>query len=122
MGRNVNFVDKFTNHECPAFRQECHKCKKKNHWASCCMTKKVHKASTKSDDNFLLETVEAELKEKSTEALAILKTNNKKMKVKLETDAEVNVVLMRVFKQIEEQKQSSVDMVEEIFQEEERSR
>ena len=80
------------------------------------MAKKVHKASTKSDDNFLLETVEAELKEKSTEALAILKTNNKKVKVKLETDAEVNVVSMRVFKQIEEQKQSSVDMVEEIFQ------
>ena len=116
MGRNVNFADEFTNHECPAYGQECHKCKKKNHWTSCCMAKKVHKASTKSDDNFLLETVEAELKEKSTEALAILKTNNKKVKVKLETDVEVNVVSMRVFKQIEEQKQSSVDMVEEIFQ------
>ena len=25
---------------CPAYGQECHNCKKKNHWASCCMTKK----------------------------------------------------------------------------------
>ena len=25
--------------ECPAHGQECLKCKKKNHWASCCMTK-----------------------------------------------------------------------------------
>ena len=40
--------------ERPAYGQECHKCKKKNHWASCCMTKKVHEASTKSDDDFVI--------------------------------------------------------------------
>ena len=88
--------------ECPAYGQECHKCKKKNHWRSCCMTKKGHEASTKSDDDFMIETVEAALKEKSTKALAILKINNKKVKVKLDTGAEVNVMLMRVFKQIED--------------------
>ena len=83
------------------------------------MTKKVHKASNKSDDDFVIETVEAALKEKSAEALAILKINNKKVKVKLNTGAEVNVMPMRVFKQIEDghvkmerKKQSSVDMVE----------
>ena len=82
MGRNVNIVGEFTNQECPAYGQECHKCKKKNHGASCCMKKKVHEESTKSGDNFVIETVEAALKEKSTEALAILKINNKKVKVK----------------------------------------
>ena len=66
------------------------------------MTKKVHEASTKSDDDFVTETVEAALKENSTEALAILKINNKKVKVKLDTGAEVNVMLMRVFKQMED--------------------
>ena len=31
-----------TPRECPAYGQECHKCKKKKHWGSCCMKKKVH--------------------------------------------------------------------------------
>ena len=50
----------------------------------------------------MIETVEAALKEKSTKALAILKINNKKVNVKLATDAEVNMMLMRAFKQIED--------------------
>ena len=41
---------------------------------------KGHKASTKSDDDFVIETVETALKEKSTETLAIMKFNNKKVK------------------------------------------
>ena len=65
------------------------------------MTKTVHKALTKPDDDLVIETVEAALKEKSTEALAILKINNKKVKVKLDTGAEVNVML-RLLKQIED--------------------
>ena len=65
------------------------------------MTKTVHKPSTKPDDDLVIETVEAALKEKSTEALAILKINNKKVKVKLDTGAEVNVML-RLLKQIED--------------------
>ena len=55
------------------------------------MTKKIHEASTKSDDKFVIETVEAVLKEKSTEALAILKINNKKVKVKLDTGADESI-------------------------------
>ena len=50
----------------------------------------------------MIETVAAALKEKLTEALAILKINNKKVKVKLDTGAEVNVMPMRVFKQIKD--------------------
>ena len=29
MGRNVNFLDKFANQECPAYGQECHKSKRR---------------------------------------------------------------------------------------------
>ena len=49
----------------------------------------------------MIETVEAALKQKSTEALDILRINNKKVKVKLDSGAEVNVIPMRVFKQRE---------------------
>ena len=66
------------------------------------MAKKIHEASTKSDDDLVRKTVEAVLKENSTEALAILKINNKKVKVKLDTGAEVIVMPMSVFKQIED--------------------
>ena len=41
--------------------------------------------------------IEAALKEHSAEALAILKINNKKVKVKSDTGADVNVMQMRVF-------------------------
>ena len=82
MRRNVNFVDKKTHkpRECLTYGQKCYNCKKKDHWASCCTTEKIHKVSTKSDDDFVIETVETALKEKSTEALAILKFNIEKVK------------------------------------------
>ena len=66
------------------------------------MKKKIHEASTKSDDDFVIETVEAELKEKSTETLGMLKIKNKTVKVKMNTGAEVNLMPIRVFKQIED--------------------
>ena len=50
----------------------------------------------------MIETVEAAQKEKSTKVLAILKINNKEVKVKLAADADVNMMLMRAFKQIED--------------------
>ena len=58
------------------------------------MTKNIHKASTKSDHDFVIETVEASMKEKSREALAILKISNKKVMIKLDTGAEVTVMPM----------------------------
>ena len=42
------------------------------------MTKKVHKASTKSDDDFVIETVEEPLEKKSTEAIAVLISTTRK--------------------------------------------
>ena len=44
------------------------------------MTKKAHKSSTKSNDDFLIEVVEAtqKKKEKSAEVFAIYRINNKR--------------------------------------------
>ena len=55
------------------------------------MKKKIHEASTKSDDDFVIETVEAELKEKSTETLGMLKIKNKTVKVKMNTGADKSI-------------------------------
>ena len=86
--------------ECPAYGQECHKCKKKNHWANCCQTKKVHEASAAPSADFVIEEIGSNIEKKATEAFRILKINNKKVKVKLETGAEVNVMPLRVYEQI----------------------
>ena len=86
--------------ECPAYGQECHKCKKKNHWVNCCQTKKVRKASAAPSSDFVIEEIGSNIEKKATEVFRILKINNKKVKVKLDTGAEVNVMPLRVFEQI----------------------
>ena len=60
------------------------------------MTKKVHEASSKYDDDFAVESVKAALKEKSTEALVILNINNKKVKVNQDIGAEVTVMQKQI--------------------------
>ena len=87
--------------ECPAYGQECRKCKKKNHWASCCYTRKVHEASAEPTEDFVIEEVETSKEKKATEAFVILKINNKKVKVKLDTGAEVNVMPLCVYEQLQ---------------------
>ena len=66
------------------------------------MKKKIHEASTKSDDDFVIETAEAALKERSTETLGMLKIKKKTVKIKMNTAAEVNLIPIRVFKEIED--------------------
>ena len=51
-------------------------------------------------DDFVLEEVRTSKEKKATEAFVIVKIKNKKVKVKLET-AEVNVMPLRISKQIE---------------------
>ena len=59
MGRNVKFCGRIHKpRECPAYGQECRKFKKKNHWASCCYTRKVHEASAEPTEDFVIEEVE----------------------------------------------------------------
>ena len=91
--------------KCPAYGQECRKCKKLNHWASCCNTKFVQEAST-SEETYLIEAVSSNTTEKINhkEATVILKINNKMVKAKIDTGAEVNVMPKRVFDQLTERR------------------
>ena len=106
--------------ECPAYDQICRKCKKKNHWASCCRSKKIHEATKEDYDDddddydydydyddydFLIEQVTIDERQqldrnKQTEAFAVIRMNGKRVKVKLDTRAEVTVMPLRVFSQI----------------------
>ena len=52
-------------------------------------------------DDFVLEEVRTSKEKKATEAFVTVKIKNKKVKVKLDTGAEVNVVPLRISKQIE---------------------
>ena len=49
----------------------------------------------------MIEEVETSKEKKATEAFVILKINNKKVKVKLDTGAEVNVMPLRVYEQLQ---------------------
>ena len=101
-GRKCNFCGRIHKpREYPEYEQECHKCKKKNHWASCCYTKKIHQASAGPSDDFVIEEIASSMVKKATEAFVIVKINNRKVKVKIDTGAEVNVMPLRVFEQIE---------------------
>ena len=85
----------FKLRECPAYGQECCKCKK-NHWANCCYTRKVHEASTALSNDFLLEEFTISKEKKVTEAFVIGKINSKKVKAKLDNGVEVNVIPLQI--------------------------
>ena len=92
---------------CPAYGQICRKCKKKNHWASCCRSKSINEATKENydDDDFLIEQVtiderRQQERNKQTEAFAVIRMNGKRVKAKLDTGAEINVMPLRVFNQI----------------------
>ena len=92
---------------CPAYGQICRKCKKKNHWASCCRSKSINEATKENydDDDFLIEQVtiderRQQERNKQTEAFAVIRMNGKRVTAKLDTGAEVNVMPLRVFNQI----------------------
>ena len=69
--------------------------------ANYCYFKKAHEASIAPSNDFVQEEVTTSKEKKVTEAFVIAKINNKKVKVKLDTGAEVNVMLLRICKQIE---------------------
>ena len=93
--------------ECPAYGQICRKCKKKNHWASCCRSKTMHEVTKEdyNDDDLLVVQVTTDERQqldrnKKTEAFAVIRMNGKRVKAKLDTRAEANVMPLRVFSQI----------------------
>ena len=82
---------------CPAFGQECRRCKKKNHWANCCTTKMISENTTEENHEYVIEVIKNTDQKEQAEATTIMKMNGKSVKVKLDTGAEVNVMPKRVF-------------------------
>ena len=104
VGKKCRFCGKIHKpRECPAYGKECYKCHKKNHWASCCMSKSIHETTTKDEKeyDYVIEAVETDDKASKTEAFVVIEINKKKVRVKLDTGAEVNVMPIRVFQQIQ---------------------
>ena len=80
--------------QCPAYGQECRKCKKKHHWAACCKSKAINKTSSY---DYLVETISKDGIDDATEALVVISINHKDVRVKLDTGAEVDVMLKSVW-------------------------
>ena len=88
---------------CPAYGKECYKYQRKNHFAKMCRSeskqrqtpkKRVREIAADSNDNFVIDAVygvENKLG-KETEALAVVNILSNKVRVKLDTGAEVNVM------------------------------
>ena len=82
---------------CPAYGQECRKCKKKNHWASCCQSKAVNETK-----QYVIETIteDGTANVNACEATAIVKIEGSHVRVTLDTGADVNAVPKRVYDQL----------------------
>ena len=88
-----------------AYGQICRKWKKMNYWASCSMLQTVHEATKENHDEFLIKEViiderQQQNRNKQTVAFAVIRLNGKRVKAKLDTGAEVNVMPLRVLSQI----------------------
>ena len=70
----------------------------KNQWANCVQVKKVYETSVAPLHDFALEEVTTSIEKKATAAFAIVKINNKKVKAKTDTGAEVNVIALCISK------------------------
>ena len=82
---------------CPAYGQECRKCNKKNHWAIYCQSKSVNEVK-----QYVIETITEHeaINIDTCEATAIIKIEESDIRVKLDTGAELNVMLKRVYDQL----------------------
>ena len=68
------------------------------------MSKTVHEGTKENNDDFLIEEVTVDERQqpdnKQTEAFVVIRMNYKRVKTKLDTGAEVNVMSLRVLNQI----------------------
>lgn len=98
---------KHTPKQCPAFGKECRKCGRNNHFAKFCFSEKrvqlVEKESDsdKEDDTpFFVDAIEGEQSVSSDEWIACLNVNGTDIPLKLDTGAQVNILLMKDFKRL----------------------
>ncbi|XP_061193379.1 uncharacterized protein K02A2.6-like [Saccostrea echinata] len=95
---------------CPAFGKQCYKCQKKNHFSKMCrntMHRKPHEFKKRSvnmvnnqdsDSEYSVDTVAMENSKR--EWTAHLKIGNKSLRMKMDTEAQVNVMSKKTFDSI----------------------
>ena len=95
--------------KCPAYGTVCRNCNKKNHWSKCCKLRKEVKEISIDDDAFVIETVAYnDEKQCNTEATVVLHIKDAKVRMKIDTGAEVNVMPLRVFNQVNDRSKESI--------------
>ena len=96
--------------KCPAYGTVCRNCNKKNHWSKCCkLRKEVKEISIEDDDTYVIETVaNYDKKQCNTEATVVLRIKDAKVRMKIDTGAEVDVMPLRVFNQVNDRNKESI--------------
>lgn len=85
--------------KCPAFGKLCNNCKKKNHFAKQCKSKKMHELQEDdSDSDVFLDSVETN--QQVSDWKVNVKICKKNVCVKLDTGAQCNVLPLHIYKQI----------------------
>lgn len=93
--------------KCPAFGKKCNNCSKSNHFAKMCKRQKVHsvddnnqESDTDSDcDQYFVQTVESNSSHEKDWKI-VVEISGKKLEMKLDTGAQVNVLPLGVYKRL----------------------
>ena len=96
---------------CPAYGQVCHKCKRKNHYATVCRAQNtigVHTVgennstsnSSGSDSEFHIDTLKVDSMGKGAEWFHKVQLQNIKLKFKLDTGSEVNLISDKIYEKL----------------------
>ena len=96
--------------KCPAYGTLCRNGNKKNHRSKCCKLRKEEKEiSLEDDDSYVIETVAYnDEKQCNTEVTVVLHMKDAKVRVKIDTGAEVDVMPLRVFNQVNNRNKESI--------------
>jgi hypothetical protein len=109
---NCGKVHEHKKEACPAYRKQCKKCKKWNHFMSVCKSKNknpasVHEVQNLDLDELFIESIDIEELEtieigtlESDEAWSIISVNNRDLKVKFDTGAKCNILPVKHLKRI----------------------
>lgn len=84
-----------TSRACPAYGKQCKNCKKMNHFARMCRSRKVHAVDDEDTDqqtSLFVGAVHANTQSQADEWTVEIKLERKPVKFKLDTDAQANVI------------------------------
>ena len=88
----------------------CRNCNKKNHKSKCCkLRKEAKEISIEDDRTYVIETAaNNDKKQCITEATVVLHSKDAKVRMKIDTRAEVDVIPLRVFNQVNDRNRESI--------------